>query len=134
MDVRNVKVVARNLKRFVLRVKVPKQIARFHFQETARTAVASTVFLLPVLPAEATMVHSTTFLLLKTVFFGGVPQSTMAIRRRHPMSGCLIAVTPFSVAIAKWEMGIQFVASGINLTLSSPPEHLRRWSEGCTFS
>ena len=128
MDVRNVKVVARNLKRFVLRVKVPKQIARFHFQETARTAFDFQVFRV----VTASTMGRSPFKV--TAVTGGVLQRT--VQPMHTAANCITASTtlPEATTSTLRRKGFQFVASGIDLTLSSPPEHLRRWSEGCTFS
>ena len=129
-------------KRLAMYVKTRAFMEQKRIRETARTAADFQVF------RAATATALVLSISKVTTVTGGVLQSSIQATRTPVIWATTLTTLTDSTSVR--EEGFQFVASGIDLTLSpppklcaggakgdltiftlsSPPKHLRRWSEG----
>ena len=101
-------------KRLAMYVKTLAFMEQKRIQETVRTAADSQVFR----AATATTLERSVPKVSSVT--GGVLQSSM--QTTHTTAICSTSMTSFSDSTTIREKGFQFVASGIDGTLSSPPK------------
>jgi hypothetical protein len=93
--------------------------------ETARTAAVSLVFL----AASATAVEHS--IVKVSLVIGGVLQITIQVTLTITI--CLTTMMTLPVLTKLRNVGFQFVASGIELTLSSPPKLCEGGAKGAQY-